>query len=133
MSDCCSTSHWQRAQCPQCHNECREVASATMLQHLESPWLHTLATEPHFFCANRDCEVIYFALNGNRYTIGDLRPETREAMARDMICYCYGINKTVAQNDPAAKTFVINQTRNKACACESRNPSGRCCLKDFPS
>jgi hypothetical protein len=104
-----------------------------MLQHLETPWLHSLAAKPHFYCGNCDCEVIYFALNGKRYKITEMRPETREAMANGMICYCYGINDATALSDPSAKAFVIDQTRNKACACESRNPSGRCCLKDFPN
>jgi hypothetical protein len=27
---------------------------------------------------------------------------------------------------------VIEQTRLHNCACDVRNPSGRCCLKDFP-
>jgi len=31
----------------------------------------------------------------------------------------------------AIKAFVVQQTKEKLCACESRNPSGRCCLADF--
>jgi len=31
----------------------------------------------------------------------------------------------------AIKAFVIQQTKEGLCACESRNPSGRCCLADF--
>ena len=27
--------------------------------------------------------------------------------------------------------FVKRETKSKSCACETRNPSGRCCLSDF--
>ena len=30
------------------------------------------------------------------------------------------------------KDFVIKSTKEKTCACTTRNPSGKCCLKDFP-
>jgi hypothetical protein len=103
-----------------------------MLHHLNTPWKHSLASDPHYFCANRDCEITYFNPHGNRYSRIVLRPETRTALANEMICFCYGIDKESVRNEPDAKPFVIEQTRSRACACESRNPSGRCCLKDFP-
>lgn len=94
--------------------------------------MHSLEPVTHYFCGNRDCEISYFNPEGNRYSLIVLRPETRTALANEMICYCYGIDKETALNEPDAKVFVIEQTRSRACACESRNPSGRCCLKDFP-
>ena len=36
----------------------------------------------------------------------------------------YGSSKT--------KEFVMAQTKAQNCACEIRNPSGKCCLVDFP-
>lgn len=132
MSDCCSSSSWKRANCPVCDTECRDVSPATMLQHLEAPWSLNLDKEPYFFCNNRKCNVVYFERNGGRFSIEELRRETREALADNRICFCYGIDEERAINVPEARAFVIDQTRKKACACESRNPSGRCCLKDFP-
>jgi len=36
------------------------------------------------------------------------------------------------QSDKRLKDFVVEQTKADVCACDIRNPSGRCCLKDFP-
>jgi len=38
----------------------------------------------------------------------------------------------VALADPGIRDFVVAQTRLGLCACDTRNPSGRCCLIDFP-
>ncbi|MCK5920792.1 MAG: hypothetical protein KAG66_07615, partial [Methylococcales bacterium] len=48
-----------------------------------------------------------------------------------LLCYCYGVTCQQALNNPDAKAFVLAQTKLKNCACDTRNPSGRCCLKDF--
>lgn len=130
--DCCSSASWRQADCPLCGESCREVSQQTMFYHLNIPWTQDPDPVAHYFCGNRDCEITYFNQNGNRYTRIVLRPETRTALANDMVCFCYGIDAETARNEPPAKGFVIEQTRNKACACDSRNPSGRCCLKDFP-
>lgn len=130
--DCCSPPRWQTADCPVCATTCREVSLLTVLHHLNTPWRHHPAAAAHFYCGNRDCEVAYFDLEGTHYSRIVLRPETRTALANEMICFCYGIDAVTAQSEPEAKAFVIAQTRNKACACDTRNPSGRCCLKDFP-
>ncbi len=50
----------------------------------------------------------------------------------DLICYCYGLSKEDFQRNPTTKAFVIAQTKAGMCSCDTRNPSGRCCLKDFP-
>jgi hypothetical protein len=49
-----------------------------------------------------------------------------------MLCYCFGVTKADARSDPGIKKFVMAQTKLGLCACEMRNPSGRCCLPDFP-
>jgi len=130
--ECCSSSRWQQAGCPVCGGKCREVSRQTMLHHMNTPWRHNPAEVAHFYCDNRDCEIAYFDNNGTRYSRIVLRPETRSALANEVLCFCYGIDRETAESAPEAKAFVIEQTRSKACACESRNPSGRCCLKDFP-
>jgi hypothetical protein len=56
----------------------------------------------------------------------------KEAAADALLCYCYGVTRAVALSDTAARAFVVAQTRRGLCSCETSNPSGRCCLKDFP-
>ncbi len=49
-----------------------------------------------------------------------------------MLCYCFGITKQDYKNDPSLRNYVIEQTRLGNCSCSTENPSGQCCLKDFP-
>ena len=34
--------------------------------------------------------------------------------------------------DLMARAYIIRQTKRRTCACDVRNPSGQCCLKNFP-
>ena len=49
-----------------------------------------------------------------------------------MLCYCFGVSRADFDRNPGTKDFVTAQTKAGLCACETSNPSGRCCLKDFP-
>jgi hypothetical protein len=129
---CCSDQSPQRRNCPDCHGECRQVAISTMLHQLEAPWERTLTSAAYYYCGNRNCDTFYFDGKGSRYRSAALRRESREALQRDVRCFCYGVTGKQAENNPAIRDFIVEQTRNKACACESRNPSGRCCLKELP-
>jgi hypothetical protein len=42
------------------------------------------------------------------------------------------VSKTDYLDNPGTREFVVEQTKLKHCACEVQNPSGKCCLKDFP-
>jgi hypothetical protein len=48
------------------------------------------------------------------------------------LCYCFGVSKADAINDPAIRDYVLTKTKRGICSCETSNPSGCCCLKDFP-
>ena len=49
-----------------------------------------------------------------------------------MLCYCFGFTWQDYYDDPAVREYVIEQTKNGNCECSTKNPSGQCCLKDFP-
>ncbi len=54
-----------------------------------------------------------------------------------MLCYCFDIPeedyREAMRNETGEeiRAFVVRQTAGKRCACDIRNPSGRCCLADF--
>jgi hypothetical protein len=49
-----------------------------------------------------------------------------------MLCYCFGFTKQDYKDDASVRDYVIEQTRAGNCSCSTKNPSGQCCLKDFP-
>ena len=105
---------------------------ATILHHLKSPWETQVKEQAFYFCDAPDCATAYFGLEGSTISKQDLR--TKMAVKGDadgLMCFCYGVSQADAV-DPAAKAFVMSQTKAKNCACDRRNPSGRCCLKYFP-
>ena len=78
--------------------------------------------------------MVYFSDNGETYTTGDLREAIgqKQTGAEKTLCYCFGVTLGDYQADPAVKDYVTAQTKAGECACDTRNPSGKCCLKDFP-
>ena len=139
MSACCnsrssSRSSSRKRRCPSDNIECGEVKFNTILHHLKSPWNHPLKSQRYFFCDNPDCEVVYFGEDNSVIPIEKIRgPIGQKQIEKDkLICYCFGVTLADAKNSPGTKVFVIQQTKQGSCTCETSNPSGRCCLKDFP-
>jgi len=91
--------------------------------------------EDHFdFCADRDCTTGYFS---SSIRIPKSQMRVFQPGRQAMLCHCFDIAEAVyraamADGKAAAiKAFVIQQTKAGLCACEARNPSGRCCLAAF--
>lgn len=139
MSECSpsgchdQTQSIQRA-CPVNGKKGAAVPRKTILYHLAEPWQRELTGQNYYFCADPACEVVYFADDDSLIHTSELRTRVglKETSADALVCYCFGVTRLVAQTDPQAKAFVIEQTRQSRCACASVNPSARCCLKDFP-
>lgn len=106
----------------------------TMAHHLKQPWARKAPDCRHFFCAAAGCDVVYFAENGKVFRVSDVRTAvgTKDASDTACICYCFGVSRADAWRDSGARDYVLAQTENRVCACDKMNPSGRCCLKDFP-
>lgn len=140
MSSCCSSSSEENTKQPRKHtcpvNEKNyiEVPRQTILQHIKSPWQQTLNEDNYYFCDDPDCEVVYFGLTGSVINKDELRTVVgvKEKSDETTVCYCFGVSKAQAKQDAKLKKYVTLQTKEKMCACDIRNPSGRCCLKDFP-
>jgi len=139
MSDCCSPknenhSSPRKFECPVNQEKGTEVSLKTILHHIKSPWRIMLTEQSYYFCDAPDCDVVYFGADNSVIRKEQLRIRVgiKEKSVDTLICYCFGVNKRQAFSDPAIKTFVINQTKNGICSCETSNPSGRCCLKGFP-
>jgi len=145
MNDCCSKQNGEKMcnekkllprkfACPENELQYIEVDKRTILQHIKSPWEYMTNEQKYYFCDDPDCDVVYFGINGSVINKSQLRTVIgkKEKDENTLVCYCFGVSKALAAQNADIKTYVTQQTKEKNCACEVRNPSGRCCLKDFP-
>ncbi len=136
MSSCCSKNNQtpKRHPCPVDNKAYGAVPYKTILHHLKAPWQHALKQQAYYFCSDPECDVVYFGEDNSTIRKAQLRTKVgiKETCGDTLICYCFGVSKHEAQTNEQAKAFVIKQTKSSLCTCSTHNPSGRCCLKDFP-
>jgi hypothetical protein len=89
------------------------------------------------FCSARDCSTVYFEDTGSQqFIVDDLRMRVGLKVNDDPIplCYCFGFDERHIRDEMArtGSTTIPDRVsrliRQGLCACESRNPSGGCCL-----
>jgi len=95
----------------------------------------------YYFCDASDCELVYFALDAEapRFRRKDLvvRVGAKETADPIPICYCFGFTRQDIWDEihETGKSTVAERITTEVeagqCACEVRNPSGRCCLGDI--
>jgi hypothetical protein len=94
----------------------------------------------YYFCEAPDCEVVYFPLDAEAPTFRrqDLvvRVGAKETADPIPICYCFGFTRQDIWDEIGSTRKSTVAERIKAeveaghCACEVKNPSGKCCLGD---
>ena len=114
------------------------VKARTILHQIKKPWQLNLLYQNYYFCDDPACDVVYFGEDKSTLARNDLRITVgQKSQALDKtLCYCFDIQFSDLNAEKArvkAKTFVVEQTKNNSCDCELRNPSGKCCLKNFPN
>lgn len=99
--------------------------------------LEQAATGVYRFCGVRDCPTVYFEEDGNRvFTTNDLRVIVGLKAKIDPIpvCYCFGFDESHLRDEIASTGSttipdrISSLIREGLCACDTRNPSGNCCL-----
>lgn len=142
MSNCCggSTKIDKKAMCPECQGEYKLVPLDTVLHQLASPHNQSIKEQSFYFCSSPECNIVYFGSAGDCYSVEQVRSPIGQKQTEPsrLICYCFDISAQAAADDldengaSNIKEFVKAQTQAKRCACDIRNPSGKCCLVDFP-
>ena len=137
MSHCCSSNSpidnsSRRHHCPVNGREYKSVSTTTILHHITNPWHWQTIDQSYYYCDDPDCNVVYFGEDNSVINTSALRDPSgvKQKFINPTICYCFGVTLDTA--NPEIKDFIKQKTKEKQCACEIRNPSGRCCLKDFP-
>lgn len=139
MTECCSTASTRHAapkryRCPVNGQEYPRVSIKTILHHIAKPWERNLQEQGYYFCDDPDCDTVYFGQDDSVIQNTELKLQvgTKEQSLDSLVCYCFGVTKSDAIRMPMIKEYVTTKTREGMCSCETSNPSGRCCLKDFP-
>jgi len=140
MNHCCLVPEWDDAhphkhRCPRNGQNYAAVAVRTIRHHIKAPWNWEPTAERYYFCEDAHCAVAYFGSDGSVIEKSQLRTAigVQSGVDDDLLCYCFGVSRAEFGRNPATRDFILAQTRAGQCACESSNPSGRCCLKDFPA
>jgi Zinc binding domain len=110
------------------------IIGRTISHHIKHSWQWEGKGRRYFFCDDPDCDVVYFGEDDSVILKSQLRTKVgaKELSDDAMLCYCFGVTQADALNDSSIKDFVVTQTKLGLCSCDTRNPSGRCCLKSFP-
>lgn len=123
----------RKHRCPENGLEYSNVPIKTILHHVSVPWVREIKEQSYYFCEDPDCNVVYFGRDNTIIEKSDLRQPvwSKTKSPNSLVCYCFGVTQSDALKEPGIKEYVTKKTKENMCSCETSNPSGRCCLKDF--
>jgi hypothetical protein len=139
MSSCCSipSSDKTLAICTVCGQKGKAVQRITLEHLLFENRASQLVNVDYFFCPTPTCDVVYFSNASCQYFHKKhvrVRVGIKETSDPIPICYCFDFTheiifdeiRTTGKSTVAA--YVTSKVKAGECACEIKNPSGRCCL-----
>lgn len=140
MSSCCSQSESsaERPACPHSGTSGVRVALVTIKAMLTEKALARVAQTDHWFCADAQCDVVYFTADGGTYSKQDVRVPVwrKESVGDRTVCYCFGETESAIREEIrlTGQSEAVQRIRRHIdadrCACDVRNPRGVCCLGD---
>ena len=89
------------------------------------------------FCDSQNCDVVYFAeIDERAFTKDHLRVDVgvKETTGERPLCYCFGHSvasikeELRSEGESNATKDILAKMKNPGCQCETKNPSGSCCL-----
>jgi hypothetical protein len=135
-----ATSAGESALCPVCACAGSSVRRVTLKALLTAVALRRLDGRDYRFCADPDCDVVYFDNTSHsmfRRTDLRVRVGVKERADPIPICYCFDVTRARIREEIAARgatnlpQAIAAEVRAGHCACEVRNPRGTCCLSDL--
>lgn len=144
MSDCCSASVKSGGApavmtCPVNGARSKQVDMLTVKSLVRKLPLGMPNTQ-YYFCDAPDCEMVYFGVDAEapRFRREDLvvRVGAKETSEPIPVCYCFDFTRqdiwdeirTTGKSTAAER--ISAEVAAGRCACEFKNPSGKCCLGD---
>lgn len=144
MSDCCTVNANTGTApavmaCPVSGARSKQVDMLTVRSLVRQLPLGMPITE-YYFCEAADCDVVYFPFKSQAplFRRADLlvRVGSKETEDPIPVCYCFGftredIQKEITETgDSTVANRISAEVKAGNCACEVKNPSGKCCLGD---
>jgi hypothetical protein len=144
MSDCCAVKAKTGAApavmaCPVSGARSKQVDMLTVSSLVRQLPLGMPNTE-YYFCEAADCDVVYFPFEAQAplFRRADLlvRVGSKETEDPIPVCYCFGFTRADIQKeitetgDSTVANRISAEVKAGNCACEVKNPSGKCCLGD---
>ena len=145
MADCCFVNSKAETAptvmaCPVSGSRSKQVDMLTvrsLVRHLPLGMPNT----QYYFCSSPDCDVVCFPLDAEApsFRRADLtvRVGAKETEDPLPVCYCFGFSRCDIWDEiqSTGKSTVAERITAEVeagrCACEVKNPSGRCCLGDI--
>ena len=142
MSDCCSVNETPPAAaevmaCPVSGTRSKQVDLLTV-RSLVRQLPFGIKLGQYYFCDAPGCDVVYFPSHPGApmFRRADLwvRVGAKEAEDPIPVCYCFGITREdiwseIHQTGACGTAERIRaEVQAGRCACEVKNPSGKCCL-----
>ncbi len=144
MSGCCSaktgaecaTPQREASICPACATKAKPVSTLTV-KSLVRDHTRVSAGDTYWFCRQPECDVVYFS-GAQLFRKADLKVRVGIKEHEDPIplCYCFEYSRADIGRDieSLGKTEIPDRIKAEVqagfCACEVKNPSGKCCLGD---
>ncbi|MEW6207834.1 MAG: hypothetical protein AB1631_05665 [Acidobacteriota bacterium] len=123
--------------CSACGRRGQKVRLLTLRHLLRGERQKDIRDAHYYFCASPDCDAVYFSKETNQlFTQKDVRVRIgiKDKTEPVTICYCFGFTEQMMRDEILALGYTAIPELIKAeinaghCACEIKNPSGRCCL-----
>jgi hypothetical protein len=125
--------------CPVCGNRSRQVGAITV-RSLVRRLPFGMPSAQYYFCLARTCRVVYFSPTSGAPTFREddllVRLGQKDEQS-GLVCYCFGLtrNDITEEVQQTGKSIVTERVKAEIraghCACELKNPSGKCCLGDL--
>jgi hypothetical protein len=125
------------AACPVSGTSSRKVQRRTLKHLLKPERVGAMAIVQYYYCAEVNCNVVYFSSEAVPYfTIDDVRVKV---FAKDKgedvnVCYCFDWTRArikkelVTTGTSTASLQIARGVRSGNCTCDVKNPKGECCL-----
>ncbi len=142
MSDCSSTNANSCSgpgimACPANGARSRKVDTLTVKSLVRTLPLE-MPSAQYYFCEAPDCDVVYFASHPKApiFSRADLliTVGAKQSAPPIPLCYCFGFTQQNIEDELAVtgRSTIAENIRAEIkagnCACEVKNPSGKCCL-----